>query len=101
MAIETFRTIALGEFIPYEWVTDPLAEMFASESDESSEDGSVSKANVLSNMGVMLPLLAVILILAMCIGLCVKYNKRGSKLHNLMMKVKKKVFYNSMLRFVL
>ena len=26
LALKTFRTIALGEFIPYEWVTDPLTE---------------------------------------------------------------------------
>ena len=28
LAIETFRTIALGEFIPYEWLTEPLSEPF-------------------------------------------------------------------------
>lgn len=27
-AIKTFRTIALGEFIPYEWLTEPLSEPF-------------------------------------------------------------------------
>ena len=104
MAIETFRTIALGEFIPYEFITEPLAEWFTPESDasgEEGEDGSESKAGVLSNMGVMLPILMVLLILVSLICVCVRYNKRGSKLHNLTMKVKKKVFYNSMLRFVL
>ena len=25
MALETFRVIALGEFIPYEWLTEPMA----------------------------------------------------------------------------
>ena len=83
-----------------------MAEAFEPESDdmsggENDEDGTSSRAGVLSNMGVMLPILMLILILAILIGLCVKYNKRDSKLHNLMMKVKKKVFYNSMLRFVL
>ena len=28
LAIKTFRTIALGEFIPYEWLTEPLSEPF-------------------------------------------------------------------------
>ena len=28
IAIETFRTIALGEFIPYEEVTEPLSKPF-------------------------------------------------------------------------
>ena len=28
IAIETFRVIALGEFIPYEWLTEPLSEPF-------------------------------------------------------------------------
>ena len=28
MAIETLRVIALGEFIPYHWLTDPITEQF-------------------------------------------------------------------------
>ena len=34
IAIETFRTIALGEFIPYNWLTDPLTELFESDGGE-------------------------------------------------------------------
>ena len=97
MVIKTFRTIALGEFIPYEWVTEPLAEAFESK----SEDGTTSRAGVLSNMGVMLPILVVLSILSLLVGICVKYYKKGSKVHNLVMKVKKKVFYNSILRFIM
>ena len=28
IAIETFRVIALGEFIPYDWLTEPLSKPF-------------------------------------------------------------------------
>ena len=51
MGLKTFRTIALGEFIPYEWLTTPLKEML--KSDEGAENTD-EKSNVLANMGVML-----------------------------------------------
>ena len=50
LAINTIRTIALGEFIPYEWLTEPLSEPFQGVEDDSE----ASRANVFSNMGIML-----------------------------------------------
>ena len=32
-AIKMIRTFALGEFIPYEWLTDPIARIFETEKD--------------------------------------------------------------------
>ena len=32
MAIKEFRVIALGEFIPYHWLTDPINEELSKES---------------------------------------------------------------------
>ena len=30
-AIKIIRKFALGEFIPYEWLTDPIADLFETE----------------------------------------------------------------------
>ena len=81
MAVETFRVIALGEFIPYDWLTEPMAEAFKS---DDAEDGENGRSDVLSNMGVMLLALIAIIIVAVLVVVCVKYCKPGSKLHGLM-----------------
>ena len=39
MALETLKTIALGEFIPTDWLTEPLAETFL-EGHNGSTDNS-------------------------------------------------------------
>ena len=110
MAIETFRTIALGEFMPYHWVTDPISDLLASDEDldETSADGtstdeadSGTGGNVLKNMGVMLAVSLVITLIAIIIVLLVKFCKKGSKAHNLLLKVKKKIMWNSVLRAIL
>lgn len=38
LAIKTFRTIALGEFIPYDWLTDKILGVFKSEDEEVTEE---------------------------------------------------------------
>ena len=97
MAIETFRTIALGEFIPYEWLTGPLSEPF-----KAGEEGDENaRSSVIGNMGVMLVILSFIVVLAILITICVKCCKPGSKLHTLFGKIKAKIFWNSVLRFIL
>ena len=96
MVIETFRTIALGEFIPYDWLTEPLSEPFQpTEEDEENE-----RSSILSNMGVMLVFLAIIIVVSILIVICVKLCKPGSKLHNLFLKIKRMIFWNTLLRFI-
>lgn len=101
MAIETFRTIALGEFIPYEWLTEPLSKPFKRPEEEEGEDGENDRSNVLANMGVMLVILAIIVVLAVLIILLIKCFDLGQKIQNLFLKVKAKIFWNSVLRFIL
>ena len=76
IAIETFRVIALGEFIPYEWLTEPMSEPFQGPDDDSEDS---SRANVLQNMGVMLLFGAIILIVAVTVFLLVKHCRRNIK----------------------
>ena len=52
-------------------------------------------------MGVMLVFLAIIVILAVVIVILIKFCKPGSKLHNLFLKIKGKIFWNSLLRYIL
>ena len=39
IAIQHMRTIALGEFIPSEWLTEPIKSLFKTEGEEESEAG--------------------------------------------------------------
>ena len=93
IAIKTFRSIALGEFIPFHWLTDPIKEAMKSSEDEDE------KANVFSNMGVMLLIGLVLLLIILPVFLAAKFC--GSKLKGYIEKFKKKLMWNSVLRFVL
>ena len=97
MAIETFRVIALGEFIPYDWLTEPLSEPFQGPDD----DTDASRANVLSNMGIMLLFGGVILILALLAVCLVRCCRKSEKCRALFQKLKNKILWNSVLRFAL
>lgn len=129
IAIETFRTIALGEFIPYDWLTDIVLGIFKSEDDvegateyeeedsiedsddDESEDADfengestkveVDKSNVLANMGVMLVFLVILIVMILLVLLLVRFCKKGSALHNKFLQVKAKIFWNSIFRFIL
>ena len=70
----TFRSIALGEFIEYKWLTEPIKDSMQGE-DASKDD------NVLSNMGVMLIFLLVIVMLIIVLSICAKYTKLCTKLN--------------------
>ena len=100
IVIKTFRVIALGEFIPYEWLTEPLSEPFRSDKSGEFED-TESQSDVLSNMGIMLLFGGVILILAVLILLATQCCKPGMKGYELGMKLRRKMLWNTMLRFVL
>ena len=50
IVIQALRSIALGEFIPSHWLTDPIKEML----DIYGEDGEEKKENILSSMGAIL-----------------------------------------------
>ena len=97
IAIETFRTIALGEFIPYDWLIEPLSEPFKGADDESES----SRASVLSNMGIMLLFGGIILVLAIAVIILVKLCRNNQKCRALFVKLKTKIFWNSILRFIL
>ena len=101
MAIETFRTIALGEFIPYDWFTEPLSKPFKRPEEEGEDGEENDRSNVLANMGVMLVILAIIVVLATLVILLVKCFDLGPKIQNLFLKIKAKIFWNSILRFIL
>ena len=90
-AMDFFRTVALGEFIPYEEVTGPLSEPFQSEEGE----------NILSSMGVMLVFGGIVLILAVLVVIMFRCCRPGMKCHSIGQKLKAKIFWNSMLRFSL
>lgn len=75
MAILTFRKIALGEFIPSEWLTDPLRELTQS---DPEDDG---KGSALGNMGVMLIFGLLLVIIIGLVILIARLNKPGSKVH--------------------
>ena len=98
MGLKTFRTIALGEFIPYEWLTTPLKEML--KSDEGAENTD-EKSNVLANMGVMLVILVAIIFVIVLLLLFICLCKRSPKILNIFQKIKAKIFWNSILRFIL
>ena len=106
IAIETFRTIALGEFIPYDWLTDIVLGIFKSEDDvegateyeeedsiedsddDESEDANfengestkveVDKSNVLANMGVMLVFLVILIVVILLVLLLVRFCNTGT-----------------------
>lgn len=52
-------------------------------------------------MGVMLLFLGVLVVVIALILTCLKFCKPGSKLHNLFLAIKRKVLWNSILRFIL
>ena len=57
--------------------------------------------SILGNMGIMLLFLAVIVVVAIVISIFVKLCKVGSKLHTAFLKIKGKVYWNAILRFIL
>ena len=52
-------------------------------------------------MGVMLVIGIVVVVIAVIVTLLVKFCKQGTKFYNLMTKLKTKIFWNSLLRFML
>ena len=94
IALQTFRSIALGEFIPSEWLTDRVKDVML-------EEGQSVESNVLSSMGVMLIILLALLLVILPAVAIVKCGKPGSKLHSIFMALKKKLLWNSLIRFLL
>ena len=94
IAIKTFRKIALGEFIESEWITDPIKDMTMSEDEEGNQ-------SVLANMGVNLVFGVILLALIVLVVVLVRTSKPGSCINNLFVKVKSKLFWNSVIRFIL
>ena len=93
IVIKTFRVIALGEFIPYDWLIDPIQENLGSGQDDNS--------NVLANMGIMLVILVAIVGIATMVILCVKCCKEGTRFNTFFQWVKRKIFWNTVIRFIL
>ena len=101
MGIKTFRTIALGEFIPYEWLTKPLKKMLKNKESEEDDASKEDKSNVLANMGVMLVILLVIIFLTVLASLFICLCKKIPKCLNIFQKIRAKIFWNGILRFIL
>ena len=94
MVIDMFRSIALGEFIDSTWLTDPIKEKMLSSSDEDP------KANVLSNMGIMLLFALVLVVIIIPVIIVIKFIRMG-KIHAIFEKLKQKLIWNSVIRYVL
>ena len=102
IATKTFRIIALGKFIPYDWLTEPLSKPFNEPESDESESEISKRGNVISNMGVILLFGSGILVLAVTVLLASRTCcKSGTKCHSLAVKLKQKIFWNSILRFAL
>ena len=71
-ALKTFKEIAMGDFIPSEWLIDPLKEAVIPE-------GGDENASVISNMGAFLVILIALIIIICLVLLCIKVCKKGSK----------------------
>ena len=93
------RVIALGEFIPYHILTDPIKEKLGTSSIEEGEPEQ--KKSVISGMGVMLVVLIFILLLAVLTISLIRFCKCSSKLYKVFLKVKTKLFWNMFLRYIL
>ena len=89
IAIKTLRVIALGEFIPYHILTDPIKEKLGTSSIEEGEPEE--KKSVISCMGVMLVMLIFILLLDILIISLTRICKSSSKLYMVLLKVKMKL----------
>ena len=92
--------IALGEFIPYHWLSDPINEelnKFNKKTDDS-EEGTQSLLVKMGSMPVVLMALIVIATITLVFVLLCKNNR---KIQNIFLKLKKKIFWNSLIRYVL
>ena len=98
IAIKTFRNIALGEFIPYEWLTEKIDKLFGdvsaglgsreSESEGDVEADSSGHSNVLSNIGIMLVMLGLILIITLIVVLFMRLCKQCPRIIDLFTKLR-------------
>ena len=95
IAIKNFRTIALGEFIPYEWLTDPIAD-FALDKNEKDENSSILK-----NMGIILLLVIFLAAVIAPIVICVRLSRACGKVHALFRAIKNKLVWNAVIRIML
>ena len=91
IVLEALRTIALGEFIPFNWLTDPIEEKLNMTKD----------SKIFTNMGSVFLVLLLMIILLLVIALLLRACRRSPKVHNLALKLKRKLFWNSMLRSIL
>ena len=94
VAIKIFRSIALGEFIDSKWLTDPIKEKMQSSFDEDT------KANVLSNMGIMLLFALALVFVIIPVFIVIKLCPPG-KIRSIFEKLKVKLMWNSVIRYVL
>ena len=75
MALDTLKVIALGEFIPSDWIMAPLKESLKQDEEDAS---------IVSNMGAILVIFIAILTIIVLVTLCLRCNKPGSKLHGVL-----------------
>ena len=100
MAIKEFRFIALGEFIPSHWLTDPINEELSNTS-MNTDDSEEESTNIITQMGSMLVVLMALIVLAKISLVFILLCKNNRKIQNIFLKLKKKIFWNGLLRYAL
>ena len=87
------KMIALMEFLPTGWFTDTVSDWFGIQKGDES--------NIVENMGMMLLIGCTVLFTVffmLAVGLLVLYNY---KLYRVFRMVQRKIFYNTLIRYVL
>ena len=75
-------------------MTDDYEEQTDGQSDSQSQ-------SILGNMGVALVILGMVVILVILVSFCVKACKTGSKVYSVLLKIRAKILWNMVLRYIL
>ena len=94
LAIMTFRQIALGEFMDFSFIKDPMKDAFL-------VPGEDPNSSSLSNLGFFLFLILILGPLICCVIAIGKVKRIRDRVGQKIDKIKQKLLWNSMLRFVL
>ena len=93
--LKQLRIIALGEFIPYEWLTSSIRSWF-DEGDDSASDSD----DYLDEFGSLLVIALAMSITIVIVLVILKFKETvGEKISALAAKLKAKLFWNTFIRF--
>ena len=91
MVIEALRMIALGEFIPFHWLTDPIEEKLEMADDQK----------IFSNMGAFFVVIILFSLLTLTIVMLLRCFRRSSKIKAIVLRLRRKLFWNSLIRTII